>query len=292
MRGQALGNVSSPGDRYLAGGRSEYEADRIGTHGHRQQGIVFGGDATDLDEAGVTIGREHVGERTRARGRNGYVCAVLIAVEGIDGAGKQTLADALEEILVDRGRNVARMSFPRYGCTPFGTTIAAALEGHDQTLLDSVEALAFAFAADRWHYWSVDRVRLGHTASTVTIADRWCASNAAYGSARLGTSGADGFADWIAELEFERFGLPRPALTVLLATGTGMAGEQRRNRDGNDGDAFEADGSLQGNALDGYRRLAQRRWGGEWIVVDPLDDGGQRRPPAELAAEVEAALIV
>ncbi|MCP3938271.1 MAG: dTMP kinase [Actinomycetia bacterium] len=214
---------------------------------------------------------------------------MLIGVEGIDGAGKQTLADALDSAIVAKGRAVARMGFPRYNSEPFGRSVGAALEQRDDRLLSSVEALAFAFAADRWHYWHVDRVGMGHTAATITIADRWCASNAAYGSARLGED-SDGFADWIEDLEFGHCALPRPALSVLLATGSSLAGEQRAGRDGDDGDAFEADGGLQRRALDWYFNLAKVGWGGAWKVIDPLDSNGNRRIPADLADEVLAAV--
>lgn len=215
---------------------------------------------------------------------------MLIAIEGIDGAGKQTLAEALSHALTEQGRSVARVAFPRYETQPFGAAISAALDGSDPTLLSSVEALAFAFACDRWHYWTSGRAAFGYTVSTITIADRWCASNAAYGTARAGVEHGDRFARWVADLEFGQFGLPRPALTILLATGSGMAGQQRRSRDGDDGDAFEADDSLQVQALNAYRELARSEWGGPWLIIDPIDDDGNRRNPTELAAEALAAI--
>jgi dTMP kinase len=38
----------------------------------------------------------------------------LIVVEGLDGAGKRTLSDALCTALAARGARVARFAFPRY----------------------------------------------------------------------------------------------------------------------------------------------------------------------------------
>ena len=59
---------------------------------------------------------------------------------------------------------------------------------------------------------------------------RWyVASNAAYGSARLGGPQVDsGFAEWVRELEVERFGVPVPDRQVLLATPLELAAQRAR----------------------------------------------------------------
>ncbi|MGH3536415.1 MAG: dTMP kinase, partial [Pseudonocardiaceae bacterium] len=38
----------------------------------------------------------------------------LVVIEGLDGAGKRTLADGLVTALSARGASVARIAFPRY----------------------------------------------------------------------------------------------------------------------------------------------------------------------------------
>jgi dTMP kinase len=51
---------------------------------------------------------------------------ILIAIEGIDGSGKDSQAQRLEEWISARGLNVFRFSFPTY-TTPLGKVIQQAL---------------------------------------------------------------------------------------------------------------------------------------------------------------------
>ena len=218
---------------------------------------------------------------------------MLIAVEGIDGAGKQTLVGALLDRLRDGGGACEHTAFPRYDATPFGPVVTAALHGDDPRLLASITGMSMTYAVDRWQWWHTDRT--ARRATDHVVIDRWCASNAAYGSARVASDGGDidgtaavEFRDWVADLEFERLALPRPDVTVLLATDDALAGERRAGRTSTD--AYEADGGLQARALAAYRSMADSGWGGQWIALDPLDAGGARRPADELAELVLAAI--
>jgi len=206
---------------------------------------------------------------------------VIIAIEGIDGAGKQTLAKALERSLVDNGHEVTTEAFPRYGVAPFGPAIGAALGAQASVLRSSVEAMAVAYAADRWHFWTnlPDR-------PTWLVTDRWCASNAAYGAARISMSGGDAqaFVAWIESFEFGDLGLPKPDLTVLLATGADLASVGRSTRQSED--KYETNSELQALALRTYLELAETGFGGEWLILDPLDGTGQRIPAEELVRQL------
>ncbi|NOX31092.1 MAG: dTMP kinase [Actinobacteria bacterium] len=220
---------------------------------------------------------------------------VLIAIEGIDGAGKQTLTDALVVELTEHFAPPTLAAFPRYGNAPFGVLVEQALQSADNQLLSSVTAMSLAYAADRWQFWHIDRPRGSDPgAESPMLLDRWCASNAAYGSARLVTSGAMDspeavrFRDWVAQVEFGQMALPGPTLTVLLATDDALAKERRAGR--NESDAYETDLDLQGRALASYRTMAADNWGGPWIVIDPLDGDSVRKPAESLAREVLAAL--
>ena len=210
---------------------------------------------------------------------------MIIAVEGIDGAGKQTLVDEMATQTSDAGEIVARVAFPRYEAGPYGTAIGEALKADHSVLRSSVEAMAVMYAVDRWHWWeTLDEVY------SICLADRWCASNAAYGSARMRLEGLDPtrFIDWVADFEFGDLALPQPDLTVLLATGEQVASSARKSRAPED--AYEATAGLQDHALDTYLALAERSWGGRWLVLDPMDTSGARKPANDLAAEVIATI--
>ncbi|APT88413.1 thymidylate kinase [Corynebacterium frankenforstense DSM 45800] len=210
---------------------------------------------------------------------------MLIAVEGLDGAGKNTLVRGLVEAT---GADV--LAFPRYGESVHAQLAAEALHGRMGDLTDSAYAMATLFALDR--HGALDRLRAasGHpaagTAPTATaagtapaataaggvlICDRYVASNAAYSWARTGD---EAVVDWVEDLEFSRLGLPRPDLTVLLDTDPATAAERARGREAADAsrtrDRYERDSGLQERTWQAYLRLADRRWGGPWLVTsDP-----------------------
>ncbi len=210
---------------------------------------------------------------------------MIIAVEGIDGAGKQTLVEALTRHFEAADEIVTTVAFPRYGAAPYGTAIGEALKADASVLRSSIEAMSVMYAVDRWHWWNtLDEVY------TVCLADRWSASNAAYGSARmqLGKHEPNKFIDWIADFEFNTLQLPRPDLTLLLATREQVAASARQSRAPED--AYEATTGLQDSALDTYERLADRSWGGRWLVLDAMNAQGERRTTDDIAVEVLDAI--
>ncbi|MGH3999459.1 MAG: dTMP kinase, partial [Pseudonocardiaceae bacterium] len=73
----------------------------------------------------------------------------LVVIEGLDGAGKRTFADALTTELVGRGASVGRMAFPRYDIDVHADLVRDALYGQLGDLADSVHGMAVLFALDR-----------------------------------------------------------------------------------------------------------------------------------------------
>lgn len=208
---------------------------------------------------------------------------MLIAIEGIDGAGKNTLTTALAGRLGAAGRTVARAAFPAYGDSLPADLADEALRGGLGDLADSAWAMAVLFALDR-------RERAAAVAGLVAdhdvvLLDRWVASNAAYTWARTGDAATPAR---IAELEFDRIGLPRPDLTVLLAAPAELAEHRARGREAADAartrDRYERDRRLQRDTAAAYERLAAEGFGGPWVRV-PADAA-----PEESARRVLAAV--
>ena len=61
---------------------------------------------------------------------------MLIVIEGLDGAGKRTLANGLRAALEASGKSVATMAFPRYGQSVHADVAAEALHGQHGDLAD------------------------------------------------------------------------------------------------------------------------------------------------------------
>ncbi|AIT60446.1 dTMP kinase [Corynebacterium doosanense] len=187
---------------------------------------------------------------------------MIIAVEGIDGAGKNTLVTAVRK---ETGADV--LAFPRYDDSVHASLAADALHGKMGDLTDSAYGMATLFALDR--AGAVDKLRRFRDSRDVLILDRYVASNAAYSWARTRD---EGIVDWVAELEFGRLGLPEPDLQVLLSTDPDEAAERARRREAADAsrarDAYERDGGLQQRTFDAYVELAQRSWHSPWVMTD------------------------
>ena len=192
---------------------------------------------------------------------------MIIALEGIDGAGKHTLVQKLiRELAAAEGiDSVATMSFPRYNESLHAQLAADALHGKMGDLTESAHGMAVMFALDR--YGAKEELGLwAASISDVLLLDRYVASNAAYTSARTGR--IDDRA-WVAEFEFDRLGLPRPDLQVLVDTAPETARERAAKRESLDAsrtrDRYERDTSLQDATFAAYEDMARTSWEGRWI---------------------------
>jgi dTMP kinase len=207
---------------------------------------------------------------------------VLIAIEGVDGAGKRTLTTGLRTAFTAAGKSVVTLAFPRYGQSVSADLAAEALRGGHGDLAESVYAMAVLFALDR----AAARAEIHDLTTTydVVLLDRYVASNAAYSAARL-HQGPDGeVVDWVRSLEYDRLRLPAPDAQVLLAVPAELAAERAERRAAQEADrakdAYERDDGLQRRTGEVYAALATAQWCGRWLVAGPAVDA------AALAAEL------
>ncbi|NLV80853.1 MAG: dTMP kinase [Rhodococcus sp.] len=211
---------------------------------------------------------------------------VLIVVEGLDGAGKRTLSAGLVETWRAAGTSVATLAFPRYGTSIHADLGAEALRGGHGDTASSVEAMALLWALDRRE--SADELRKLLADNDIVLLDRYVASNAAYTAARHGQGASGSAVDWIRDLEFGRFDLPRPDLQVLLRVPVDLAADRARGRAATDAtrerDAYERDAGLQARTGAVYDELVQRSWVSPWTVAGPETD------PRQLAVEISNLL--
>lgn len=199
---------------------------------------------------------------------------MIIAVEGIDGAGKNTLVTAVTNQLRTQGHSVSSMTFPAYRQTIFADFADQALHGQLGDTADSAWAMALLFALDRKerHQAIVDAAR----ENDVLIIDRYVASNAAYSLARTQDPA---IVEWIEKTEFGDFQLPLPDVQVCLATSVGVAADRARKREASDvqraRDAYEKDSGLQERTLAAYQKFAEDSWQSPWLMLTG-DDGADR----------------
>jgi dTMP kinase len=202
---------------------------------------------------------------------------VLIAIEGVDGAGKRTLSQGLCAAFEAGGRSVATLAFPRYGRSVAADVAAEALHGQHGDLASSVYAMAMLFALDR--AGAAEHIRALCGDHDVVILDRYVASNAAYSAARLHQDADGEVVGWVHQIEYHRLQLPAPDWQVLLGVSAELAGLRARQRARDDAsrsrDAYERDDELQRRTGAVYAGLAAAGFGGRWSVVDADVDPGQ-----------------
>lgn len=201
----------------------------------------------------------------------GYARRVLIAIEGVDGAGKRTLTDGLRACFKADGKTVASLSFPRYGQSAEADIAAEALHGGHGDLSSSVYAMAVLFALDRAD--ARDEIALLRHQYDIVILDRYVASNAAYSAARLHQDASGNVVAWVRDLEYGRLRLPAPDWQVLLDVPVELAAERAEHRANTEADrtkdAYERDDGLQRRTAEVYAGLAAAEWCGRWVVAEP-----------------------
>jgi dTMP kinase len=194
----------------------------------------------------------------------------LVVIEGLDGAGKRTLADRLAAAVDGR---VARFAFPRYTEDVHAELVRDALYGRLGDLAASVHGMAVLFALDRRA--AAPALRTAVASHDLVLVDRYVASNAAYGAARVHQGAAGEFVGWVRELEVERFGIPVPDHQLHLAVPAAVAAARAAGRERTEDrarDAYESDDGLQERTGEVYAELAAAAWLSPWSTVDDTTD--------------------
>ncbi|MFT3661376.1 MAG: dTMP kinase [Gordonia sp. (in: high G+C Gram-positive bacteria)] len=195
---------------------------------------------------------------------------ILVAIEGLDGAGKNTIVRRIRAEAAERGIAVTTTAFPDYGRSIHADLAAEALHGEHGDVRDSAYAMALLFALDRRN--SREALLTALDSHDLVLCDRYVASNAAYSAARL-DQGADGdVVAWVRDLEFGRFALPVPDHQLLLGVPPEVAMERAEGRAAADAarakDAYERDADLQTRVYRRYLELAEAAWASPWTVAD------------------------
>jgi dTMP kinase len=142
----------------------------------------------------------------------------LIVIEsGTDSSGKATQSNLLVERLQKAGRKVKKIEFPNYSSNA-SYPVQMYLQGEFGKDPDDVNAYAAStfFAVDRCASYLKDW-RDFYQDGGIIIADRYTTSNMVHqGSKMLNKQVRNEYLSWLADLEYDKIGLPRPDLVVFL----------------------------------------------------------------------------
>lgn len=191
-------------------------------------------------------------QRQRVLGKS---ADVFITFEGIDGVGKSTQLDLLQQWLEGRGQEVLRTLEP--GGTELGQEIRHLLLHRKGDVAARAEALLYA--ADRAHHVAT-KIRPALAEGKVVLGDRYFDSSVAYqGAAReLDVDEVRNISLWAVDNLI-------PDLTVLLDLDA-QAAIQRRNKTGTEPDRLEREKvDFFERARNQYLELAKES---RFLVVD------------------------
>lgn len=140
----------------------------------------------------------------------------LFIIEGIDGSGKTTQMELLEQKLLGAGIPYKRVKFPNYG-DDSSALVKMYLEGQFGT--DPMDVSAYAassfYAVDRYasykKFWGDD-----YNSGKVVISDRYVSSNILHQSSKLPEGEFSEFCEWLYDFEYGKLGLPQPTAIFFL----------------------------------------------------------------------------
>jgi dTMP kinase len=215
----------------------------------------------------------------------------LIAVEGIDGSGKQTQVRLLARELESRGHKVLATGFPQYDSW-FGKMVGQFLNG-DFGALDSVDPhfTALLYAGDRFECKQPIVAALQN--GDVVLADRYVGSNLAHQTARSAPEKRAEFRAWIEHLEYGIYGLPRETLVLYLRVPPRVAQilvTKKSTRAYTEAahDILESNICHLQDAADMYDQLSRSS---NWKTIECFDAASQMmHTPEEIAAAVLTAV--
>ena len=207
----------------------------------------------------------------------------IIAFEGIDGTGKGTQAKLLRERLTELGKRCLELSFPDYDSF-LGREIGALLSGRHETTAATLDpkSMALWFAAERFRtFRGINRLDYDFI-----VLNRYVLSNVVYQPLRVEPGARATFSQWILELEYEQFGLPRPDVCFVFDADESLsaANVSRKGYRGYTGDipdVYESSGATQSQARRAYRELARQTCGA--VLVECMDSHGVMRPAHEIS---------
>ncbi len=218
----------------------------------------------------------------------------LIVLEGLDGAGKSTQLRLLREHAARVGHATEYMHFPRTDTPLYGETIARFLRG-DFGRIDQVDpyTVALLFAGDRAE--AAPTIRRWLDQGRWVMLDRYVYSNVGFQCAKIDDpERRRRLRDWILELEFEIYGIPRPDVSLFLDVPFRFTEARLSSRrGGKDRDYLQGASDVHESSLDLQRRVREvyleaAREDPALKVVDCSDANGEMLPPKEIFEKISS----
>lgn len=217
----------------------------------------------------------------------------LIAIEGLDGSGKDTQSRLLFSNLEQEGRSARLVSFPDYE-SPSSTLVKMYLDGELGKNPGDVNAYAatMMFAADRFVSYKKDWSEFYASEDNIILANRYTTSNAIHQLSKLDRDEWDEFLTWLYDFEFGKLGLPEPDLVIYLEVKPEVTLEYVRKRSEETGrkmDIHEKDREYMARCYKAAGYAADKLG---WVRVQCCDEEGTELLPInEIQEKIQESVI-
>ena len=209
----------------------------------------------------------------------------IMVIDGLDGCGKSTQLQMLDDALKAQGIEYHQISFPDYA-QPSSALVKMYLGGDLGGSPAAVNAYAASsfYAVDRYAsykcFWQQD-----YEAGIPIVAARYTTSNAIHQMTKCPESEWDTFLDWLEEYEYNLLGLPRPDKVLFLDMPPEVSQkllEKRYDGDADKKDIHERDKEYLLNCRKAAFYVAQK-WG--WTII-PCSSDGEPLSPEEIHSKI------
>ncbi|MBU1202925.1 thymidylate kinase [Patescibacteria group bacterium] len=212
----------------------------------------------------------------------------LIVIEGGDGSGKTTQFNLLKEKLIKDGQLIEIVDFPRYG-QPAAVMVEKYLNGDFGAAKDvGAYRASIFYAMDRYDA-SFDMKRWLEDGKIV-LANRYATSNMVHQAGKIkDQKERDIFLDWLDELEFNIFAIPRPDVVFFMNVSAEISQNLALSKDGrhdnlkSKNDIHENDLNHLRDALEAGQYVAKKY---NWEIIDCDDGTGHMRTIDSIHDEV------
>jgi len=140
----------------------------------------------------------------------------LIVIDGIDGSGKATQAKLLVRRLRGLKLPVKTIDFPRYYDNFFGQLIGEYLTGaYGDFIKTDPRVASVLYAADRFE--TSGKIRQWLEDGFTVVADRYVSANQIHQGGKIDNAKDRRlFIDWLTQMEYGVFKIPKPDLVIYL----------------------------------------------------------------------------
>ncbi len=213
----------------------------------------------------------------------------LIAVDGLDGSGKETQTKLILSRFEKDNIPHRYLSFPTYK-EPWSDLVNLYLGGGFGSSPEDVNAYAAStfFACDRYCSYMLDWKK-DYDDGKIIVCNRYTTGNAVHQLSKLPEAEWDGFLEWLGGYEYEKLGLPSPNTVIYLCLPPEVARTYIKKRSGETGRVMDIHEKSETHLDKSYRAAlyACKKLG--WKAVD-CADGDKMKSIEEINGSILAIL--